>query len=722
MPAPRPPEAGSKPVIAPTAAASASGSAGATAAAGTSAPAPVATSSAAAAATAGSGGADSKLDSKSDSKSTSDDNFAKPAECIWLGAQITRSKQIEALKLVYDLARQYCAAAKSVQTNRSFQAAHAVVMACMVAVTDAIIRIHATDKISMITYEPITRARTALSSLSARSLVAMICVDVNRMVLNGTDHLAKKVRAEEEDPTQSLDIFNGTSPARDYLVDNKGGRTPIANLKGKIVAIYFSAHWCPPCRELTPQIIDIYNALRITDPDKQFELVFVSADKDEVAFNNYFGDMPWLAIPYSDGETRSRLEKRFKVKGYPTLIMLDEDARMYTNEGRKVIMDGWPFGRPELSADDRAALNAKEAEAKGKRDEEKKKRDAIEFEADQKRQRALKEKGASKPVFYLNTKCGGGYDLATLTERFEMAEPELVTARGAALDYFNIMEKRGARGIFAFRSKMNATTLLSKDEPTADFIKVLCLLSNYNLNPDDDDGKVGFAPAAVICPLVALCSLHFWLVVALKQMDDQASLLEMITFFFVDPKSPLIKENPEFAIYRDVVFLYKLMLAEPTHRRAPKLRRWQKDQATPQWSLKELNKAKTMADLNIAAFGQPSLVIDNKPPYSPADTGSYLPEVKFPTEDDVLHCKTLPSFNDMLSTNHLRLKPAPLTLHSNRHRTLCHCRSGGQRTSVIAIDCPISAHAVSGRVLCIKRSCIGYARFRGTIHFGISSV
>ena len=63
----------------------------------------------------------------------------------------------------------------------------------------------------------------------------------------------------------------------------------------------------------------------------------------------------------------------------------------------------------------------------------------------------------------------------------------------------------------------------------------------------------------------------------------------------------------------------------------------------------ELNKAKTMADLNIAAFGQPSLCIDTKPPYSPADVASYLPDVKFPTEDDVLHCKILPTFNDMLS-------------------------------------------------------------------------
>jgi hypothetical protein len=64
------------------------------------------------------------------------------------------------------------------------------------------------------------------------------------MVLNGTEHLAKKIRAEEEDPGPSFDIFK--SPDRDFLIDCKGNKKPIADLKNKIVGVYFSAHWCPP--------------------------------------------------------------------------------------------------------------------------------------------------------------------------------------------------------------------------------------------------------------------------------------------------------------------------------------------------------------------------------------------------------------------------------------------------------------------------------------------
>merc|ERR1712100_555110 len=49
----------------------------------------------------------------------------------------------------------------------------------------------------------------------------------------------------------------------------------------KAIALYFSAHWCPPCRGFTPQFAKWYeDDLK----GKGLEVVFVSSDQDEASF------------------------------------------------------------------------------------------------------------------------------------------------------------------------------------------------------------------------------------------------------------------------------------------------------------------------------------------------------------------------------------------------------------------------------------------------------
>jgi nucleoredoxin len=62
------------------------------------------------------------------------------------------------------------------------------------------------------------------------------------------------------------------------------------SLFGKVFAFYFSAHWCPPCRGFTPQLAQWYaKDLK----SKGLEVVFVSSDKDEDQFKDYFKEMPF---------------------------------------------------------------------------------------------------------------------------------------------------------------------------------------------------------------------------------------------------------------------------------------------------------------------------------------------------------------------------------------------------------------------------------------------
>ncbi|XVF84289.1 hypothetical protein PTKIN_Ptkin17bG0025100 [Pterospermum kingtungense] len=131
---------------------------------------------------------------------------------------------------------------------------------------------------------------------------------------------------------------------RDFLVRNNGDQVKLESLKGKKIGLYFSASWCGPCRRFTPKLVEVYSQL---SPKGDLEVIFVSADRDEESFNGYFSKMPWLAIPFSDSETRDRLDKLFKVMGIPHLVLLDENGKVSTDEGVEIIQEygeeGYPF-------------------------------------------------------------------------------------------------------------------------------------------------------------------------------------------------------------------------------------------------------------------------------------------------------------------------------------------------------------------------------------------
>jgi len=142
-------------------------------------------------------------------------------------------------------------------------------------------------------------------------------------------------------------LFGSNLIGKDGSIDTK-------SLDGKYVGIYFSAHWCPPCRGFTPELAKFYNAFRATEKGKNFEIVFVSSDRDASAFNEYFHEMPWLALPYAERSTKGTLSSKYKVEGIPTLVILDSAGKVVTTEGRGEIDDDpkgehFPWAQQTLS-------------------------------------------------------------------------------------------------------------------------------------------------------------------------------------------------------------------------------------------------------------------------------------------------------------------------------------------------------------------------------------
>ena len=135
--------------------------------------------------------------------------------------------------------------------------------------------------------------------------------------------------AERPNTAQPVAAMQPQIPAQQFnlqellgnsLVNAQGKPVDPSTLKGKTIGLYFSAHWCGPCKAFTPKLVEFRNKIA-----KDFEVVFISSDRDETGMFNYMKEsgMPWPALPFNS-EKKGELNKLFQVRGIPSLIILND--------------------------------------------------------------------------------------------------------------------------------------------------------------------------------------------------------------------------------------------------------------------------------------------------------------------------------------------------------------------------------------------------------------
>jgi thiol-disulfide isomerase/thioredoxin len=115
-----------------------------------------------------------------------------------------------------------------------------------------------------------------------------------------------------------------------------GEKVSVDKLDGKLVGIYFSAHWCLPCRAFTPKLVEFHRS--VTAAGKPFEIVFVSSDQDEAAMAAYMtgSAMPWLAVPFGAPKVKD-LKEKYKVRGIPTLVVVNAKGETISAKARGAV-------------------------------------------------------------------------------------------------------------------------------------------------------------------------------------------------------------------------------------------------------------------------------------------------------------------------------------------------------------------------------------------------
>ena len=119
--------------------------------------------------------------------------------------------------------------------------------------------------------------------------------------------------------------FKFNSVLGENIILNNGERLNTNHhLKDKIVGLYFSSSWCPPCQRFTPDLIEFYNNYH---QDNNFEIVLIPYHEDNKSqYQKYFSKMPWtshLVNDEKDNHDIENLRKKYKCVSVPTLIFID---------------------------------------------------------------------------------------------------------------------------------------------------------------------------------------------------------------------------------------------------------------------------------------------------------------------------------------------------------------------------------------------------------------
>jgi len=160
--------------------------------------------------------------------------------------------------------------------------------------------------------------------------VVVLGVDGSVITKDGKEAISQDPTGEEFPwkPKSFDEIFGGAT------LTGQGGDVKGSSLKGKVFGLYFSAHWCPPCRGFTPKLAEWYKK---DLQAKDFEVVFVSSDKDEASFKDYFAEQPWLALDFGDRKRKEQLSNLFGVQGIPSFVIIDKDGSVITKDGRTAV-------------------------------------------------------------------------------------------------------------------------------------------------------------------------------------------------------------------------------------------------------------------------------------------------------------------------------------------------------------------------------------------------
>ncbi len=183
--------------------------------------------------------------------------------------------------------------------------------------------------------EPATRARAIEAAKAIQQRHAPLSASNTPSAPEAASPAARAPEPEQAENVIAKDV-------RHDLVQIRGKR--VARVKAADVpdvdmyALYFSAHWCNPCRLFTPQLVNFYTEWKSEYSDK-FEVIFISSDRSEDAMEEYMEEMnmPWPALEFS--AIHKSVLSKYRGSGIPCLVLVDREGEVlaHSYEGTRYV-------------------------------------------------------------------------------------------------------------------------------------------------------------------------------------------------------------------------------------------------------------------------------------------------------------------------------------------------------------------------------------------------
>jgi thiol-disulfide isomerase/thioredoxin len=110
----------------------------------------------------------------------------------------------------------------------------------------------------------------------------------------------------------------------------------LSNLKTPFTLIVFGASTCPKCTEEIPQIASLYSKWK----EQGVEVVFISLDENEIAFQRFIRSFPFIST-CDFKKWKSPIVEDYYVFGTPTMFLVDNKREILLRPNSVNQMDAW---------------------------------------------------------------------------------------------------------------------------------------------------------------------------------------------------------------------------------------------------------------------------------------------------------------------------------------------------------------------------------------------